>query len=36
MEEKIKKLLFSCNPVNIELAFTVSKDTENIEMKEFK
>lgn len=36
MEEKIKKLLFSCNPVNIELAFTISKDTEKIAMKEFK
>lgn len=36
MEEKIKKLLFSCNPINIELAFTVSKDTENIALKEFK
>lgn len=36
MEEKIKKLLFSCNPVNIELAFTISKDTEKIALKEFK
>jgi len=36
MEEKIKKLLFSCNPANIELAFTISKETENIAMKEFK
>jgi Leucine-rich repeat (LRR) protein len=36
MEEKIKKLLFSCNPINIELAFTISKDTEKIAMKEFK
>jgi len=36
MEEKIKKLLFSCNPVNIELAFTISKDTEKIAMREFK
>lgn len=36
MEEKIKKLLFSCNPINIELAFTVSKETEEIALKEFK
>lgn len=36
MEEKIKKLLFSCNPINIELAFTISKKTEEIALKEFK
>ena len=36
MEEKIKKLLFSCNPINIELAFTISKETEEIALKEFK
>jgi Leucine-rich repeat (LRR) protein len=36
MEEKIKKLLFSCDPINIELAFTISKKTEEIALKEFK
>lgn len=36
MEEKIKKLLFSCDPINIELAFTISKKTEEIAFKEFK
>jgi hypothetical protein len=36
MEEKIKKLLFSCDPINIELAFIISKETEKIALKEFK